>query len=110
MSQMIENSDRGVTLNKGLAWSILTALVAAVWWGGATITRLQVDVQALVTAVGERRQENGGLESRVRTLEAGSSRSAAQLEALNRTLDEVRAEQRSTNDLLRRILQDTGRK
>ena len=105
MSQMIENSDRGVTLNKGLAWSILTALVASVWWGGATITALQSDVQALVRAVGERREENTGLESRVRALESGSSRAGAQLEALSRSMDEMRAEQRATNDLLRRILQ-----
>ena len=102
---MIENSDRGITLNKGLAWTILMALVSGVWWGGATITRLQSDVQSLTAAVSERRSENGGLEGRVRALESGSSRAGAQLEALSRSMDEMRAEQRATNDLLRRILQ-----
>lgn len=101
---MIENSDRGITLNKGLAWTILMALVSSVWWGGATITRLQSDVQSLTAAVSERRSENGGLEGRVRTLETGSSRTGAQLEAMGQALGEIRAEQRATNDLLRRLV------
>lgn len=101
---MIENSDRGITLNKGLAWTILMALVSSVWWGGATITRLQSDVQGLTSAISERRTENGGLESRVRALENGSSRTDAQLDALGQALSEIRAEQRATNDLLRRLV------
>lgn len=101
---MIENSDRGITLNKGLAWTILMALVSGVWWGGATITRLQSDVQSLTAAVSERRSENGGLEGRVRALENGSSRTDAQLDSLGQALSEIRAEQRATNDLLRRLV------
>lgn len=101
---MIESSDRGITLNKGLAWTILMALVSGVWWGGATITRLQSDVQGLTAAISERRSENGGLESRVRTLENGATRLDAKLEGVARTLDELRDEQRATNELLRRLL------
>jgi hypothetical protein len=37
---MIENSERGVTINKTLAWGMLLSLVSGVWFGGATIAKL----------------------------------------------------------------------
>ena len=37
----IENSDRGITLNRSLAWTMLIAILSGAFWAGQTITALQ---------------------------------------------------------------------
>lgn len=110
MNKIIENADRGVTLNKQLAWTMLVALVGAVWWGGSTITKLQASTENLVDAVSEtrstiadERQTARALEARVRALEASATRQNAQFEALSKGMDELKTQQRETNALLRKI-------
>ena len=108
---MIENSDRGLTINKPLAWTILTALVALVWFGGTTITGLQnatanltaalVETKALIAA---ERASSASLESRVRSLENSATRQDTRFDAMAQSLEELKAEARQTNGLLRRLL------
>ena len=43
---MIENIDRGVTLNKPLAWTMFVAVVTLVWYGGTTVTMQQASDSA----------------------------------------------------------------
>ena len=113
---MIENSDRGVTLNKSLAWTMFAAIVSLVWWGGSTITSLQSATQQLAEAVKQiqAKQDRDGDEvlskfsindGRIRTLEQLGARTGAQYENLSQSLSEVKTEQRQTNELLRQILQ-----
>ena len=103
-SPMIENSDRGITFNKQLAWTMLAALVAVVWYGGTTISGLQNSVENLVILSGETRVSASGLESRIRALEVTSTRQDARFDALSRSLEEVKSAQRESNDLLRQII------
>lgn len=73
---MIENSDRGLTINKQLGWSMLVVLVGLVWWGGSTLAQLQSATTALTAAL----QETRGLIANERT-------TAAQIEVRVRTLE-----------------------
>lgn len=108
---MIENSDRGLTINKSLAWTMLVALVGLVWYGGSTITGLENATSSLTLALADtkiliaaERQAATSLESRVRTLENSATRQDARFDALSRSLEELKAESRQTNDLLRRLV------
>lgn len=113
---MIENSDRGITLNKQLAWTILSALVVGGMWIGSTVTGLQGSTRNLSEAISEtrstisaERQSNSALEQRIRILENTSSRQDARFDALNLSLEEVKSAQRETNTLLRQINTTSGK-
>lgn len=106
----IENSERGITLNKSLAWTMLAALVGLVWYGGTTVARLSHTLDTQTAALSELRAalatDRGttmALESRIRALEQGSVRLDVRLDAMVAVIEEIRASQRETNDLLRRI-------
>jgi len=109
---MIENTDRGITLNKTLAWTMLVALVSLVWFGGTTVASLKASTDNLAASITEARQTATTdrqaavrIEARVRALETNASRTGAEFEALRQSLNEVKSAQRETNDLLRRMLQ-----
>ena len=38
---MIETNDRGITINKALAWTMLVSVAGLIWWGGGTLASLQ---------------------------------------------------------------------
>lgn len=108
---MIENSDRGLTINKQLAWTMLVALIALVWYGGSTITGLQNATDTLTLALGDtktliaaERASSVTLEARVRTLENSATRQDTRFDGLSQSLEELKAETRQTNDMLRRLL------
>lgn len=56
---MIENSDRGITINKSLAWTMLVAIVAGGFWVGTVVTSTQHGIAVL-----EERQTEDRLEIR----------------------------------------------
>lgn len=112
---MIENSDRGITLNKQLAWTLACALVAGGIWVGTTITGLQAAQAALTSALEDIRslvasdrqtavQQDGQIEQRVRLIENTISRQDAQFTAFAQSLEEVKAAQREANELLRQLV------
>ena len=107
---MIENSDRGITLNKQLAWTVLSAMVLGGMWIGGTVTGLQNTTANLNDAIDETRQtivaekqSSSALEIRIRDLEVASTRQNTRFDALTQSLEEVKAAQRETNGLLRQI-------
>lgn len=106
---MIENSDRGITLAKPLAWSMLVAIIGAVWFGASTIAGLTSATQGVTSALAVMQASNGQIEGRVRALENNASRQDARFDGLKQSLDEVKSQQRETNDLLRKILQGDKR-
>ncbi|MBI6628313.1 hypothetical protein JAO82_00325 [Pontibaca sp. S1109L] len=71
---MIENSDRGITLNKALAWTMASGLIAAGLYVGLQVatlsTRIDEASRASLAATGERQQ----IEVRVRSLEQSKAR------------------------------------
>ena len=114
-SPMIENSDRGITMNKQLAWAIATSLSIGGFWIGTTVMGLQVttarfsadlvDSRAAISAdIATEKQAAMVLEARVRTLEVSTTRQDARYDALSRSLDELKSQQRETNDLLRQMM------
>jgi len=54
---MIEQSERGVTLNKTLAWSILVALVSGGIWLGTVVTEAKNGLETLSERDAENRQD-----------------------------------------------------
>lgn len=117
--KMIENSDRGITLNKPLAWTMAVAIVSCVWFGGVTIQRLQSTAEHLASAVSElqgdiaseraqaeirdngRRAQAEMLEQRIRTLETSSARQGVQFDTLKASIDEMKLQLRELTELLR---------
>ncbi len=107
---MIENSERGITINKTLGWGRLLSLISLVWFGGTTVANLKSLTDNLATAITETRQTvaedqsiAAQIEARVRALETNASRTDAEFRALRQSLDEVKSAQRETHELLRRI-------
>ena len=102
---MIENSDRGITLAKPLAWSILVSISTAVFFGGVTIASIGSSTQNVIDKLTAMQVISTQVEVRVRALENNASRQDARFEALKQSLDEVKDGQRETNALLRQLMQ-----
>lgn len=78
---MIESTDRGITINKALAWTMLVTVAGLIWWGGGTLASLQGAADRLTTALMETREmivveraSTAQLEARVRALENSATR------------------------------------
>ncbi len=77
----IENSDRGITLNKTLAWSMAVSLAIFLFWAGRTVQGMDSSVATLAVAVAEQdaeqadaRHERGILNERLKVLEIDKAR------------------------------------
>lgn len=101
---VIENSDRGITLNKGLAWTVGTGLIGAGVYVGITIASLTTALDSQNDQISEARQSRSGIEMRVRVLENNAAGSEVQFRNLSSGLEEVKAAQRETNALLRQLV------
>lgn len=108
---MIENSDRGITLNKGLAWTIVSGLVAAGIWVGiqtatlsAGIGELQGDLNSAIAVQATEAARRDQLAERVRGLETKSAARDASYQHLSRNLQELKSQLTDNNRLLREIL------
>ena len=53
---MIENTERGITINKALAWTMLVSVAGLIWWGGGTLASLQSAADRLTVALTETRE------------------------------------------------------
>lgn len=103
---MIENSDRGITLNKSLAWTMLVSLAALIWWGGTTLANLQSATVMLTAALGENKVAIVAVEQRVRSLENTQTRVDAQFGGMRETLQEIKDQNRAIEQLVRQYLQE----
>ena len=108
---MIENSDRGITLNKGLAWTIVSALVAGSIWLGTQTATATNGIEGLEGQLEEVKDDTKSqiidIKNRVRSLEGQSNRQAVASSHVNSELDEVQRQLRENNQLLRRLLQQS---
>lgn len=117
MTTHIENSDRGLTINKSLAWTIVTSLAAALFWYASTTQSMKSSIEqinsALASIEGARRAdlvETKQLEGRVRVLENDSTKQAAQYEGLAKSIEELKLAQKETNELLRQLIRGSAAK
>lgn len=83
MTRHIENSDRGITINKSLAWTMASALVAGGIWVGVQITEAQYgintlqerqvedrrDIRTNARRIGDLTSSNARIEQRLDTIE-----------------------------------------
>ncbi|MBB1499632.1 hypothetical protein [Paracoccus sp. MC1862] len=109
---MIDNTDRGITVNKALAWTMLVSVTGLIWWGGGTLASLQGAAERLTVALMETREmivaeraSSAQLEARVRALENSAVRQDVRFDALSASIDELKQQGRESNDLLRELAQ-----
>ena len=109
---MIETSDRGITINKALAWTMLVSVAGLIWWGGGTLASLQGAADRLIMALTETREmivveraSSAQLEARVRALETSAARQDTRFDALSVSINELKSQARETNTLLRELAQ-----
>ena len=109
---MIETSDRGITINKALAWTRLVSVAGLIWWGGGTLASLQGAADRLTMALTETREmivveraSSAQLEARVRALETSAARHDTRFDALSVSINELKSQARETNTLLRELAQ-----
>jgi len=109
---MIEHTERGITINKALAWTMLVSVAGLIWWGGGTLASLQSAADQLTTALKETREmivaeraSSAQLEARVRVLENSATRQDVRFDALSVSINELKLQARETNTLLREMAQ-----
>ena len=109
---MIENNERGITINKALAWTMLVSATGLIWWGGGTLASLQGAADRLTSALTESREmimveraSSAQLEARVRVLENSATRQDTRFDALSLSINELKQQARETNALLRELAQ-----
>lgn len=71
---VIENSDRGITLNKQLAWTIGCGLIGAGLYVGLQIATMAGQIHAGAQNLLDAKTERGELSARVRVLEIAKGR------------------------------------
>lgn len=111
---MITNEDRGITLNKSLAWTIGVALVSVGLFVGmelaATRTQqknileqLQAMQQASQTRQSEAALARSQLDTRLRAVETTTAADRSEITALRRELGDFRTELRQTVQILQQL-------
>ena len=109
---MLEQNERGITINKALAWTMLVSVAGLIWWGGGTLASLQSAADRLTVALTETREmimaeraSSAQLEARVRALENSATRQDVRFDALSLSINELKQQARETNTLLRELAQ-----
>jgi len=99
-TQMIENSDRGLTLDKRLAWGILVTIAGGGFWVGVQVTELASGVETLgdrqtedresiadnTRAINALRSSNARIDQRLANIETSASRTEASVVEILRYL------------------------
>ena len=109
---MTETTERGITINKALAWTILVSVIGLIWWGGGTRASLQGAADRLTSALTDTREmimaeraSSAQLEARVRVLENSATRQDVRFDALSLSINELKLQAREANTLLRELAQ-----
>ena len=109
---MTDLSERGITINKALAWTMLVSATGLIWWGGGTLASLQGAADRRTLALTETREmilaeraSSAQLEARVRALETSAARQDTRFDALSVSINELKSQARETNTLLRELAQ-----
>ena len=109
---MTETTERGISINKALAWTMLVSVTGLIWWGGGTLASMQGAADRLTSALTETREmivaeraNSAQLEARVRALENSATRQDTRFDALALSIIELKQKARETNTLLRELAQ-----
>lgn len=113
-NRIIENSDRGITLNKSLAWTIAITFLAGAFWVGVQVTNASNGIHSLSESIQDLRAEATirqeadrkqriEVDLRLRSLETTRAADASEITALRRDLTDFRTELRETISVLRNM-------
>lgn len=109
----IEVSDRGITLSKTLAWTIVTGLVLAAFWLGSEMRGTQEALKSLVAQQNDSRVETADFrrdtDRRIRILESSRASNDSELVALRRDVTSVSQDIRDMKELLERYFRPPTR-
>lgn len=94
---MIENSERGITINKSLAWTVVTAVLAGGIWIGIEINAARQGIEALTVRQSEDRADIRENTKEIVTLRSSGARVDQRLMAIEQSA-------RRTEDTLTEIL------
>ncbi|MHA7852186.1 hypothetical protein [Roseovarius sp.] len=97
---MIESSERGITLNKNLAWGILVTIAGGGFWVGVQVTELasgvatlgdrqvedRADIAENARAIQALRSSNARIDQRLANIETSASRTAESVTEILRYL------------------------
>jgi len=104
---MIENSDRGITVNKALAWTIVSGLLAGGFFMGselastkAILTEMKLSSEASRLEI---KRVTDGIDTRLRAVETSRASDATEIIALRRDIGDFRREVRELTALLERL-------
>lgn len=100
-SLRIENSERGLTITKSLAWTIITAMAVGGFWFGAQITTIKGDLDALNGVNSTATAARADIEARLRVVEFSDIATRRDLKAVTDSITEIKDAQREILDLLR---------
>ena len=53
---MTDLNERGITINRALAWILLVSVTGLIWWGGGSLASLQGAADRLTLALTETRE------------------------------------------------------
>lgn len=109
----ITNEDRGVTINKSLAWTMIAGLIGAGLWLGTELSGTKTALISLASEQSQRHAETiqyrRDAEQRFRALEMSRATDGSEIGALRRDLTEFRTDIRELKDLLRGLEGQLGR-
>lgn len=116
----MEVGDRGITLSKALAWTIVTGLCVAAYWLGSEMRHTQTTLEGLVKQQTERHaetmsyrrdieQQSREQDRRIRVLEAAREASTSEMTALRRDLTGFRQDMRDLKELIEGLQEELRR-
>ena len=85
----IQNDERGITLNKTLAWTILSTLLAGAFWLGVTLNGVAAKIEAVAESQQMTQREAAEVRARVSALERSEARGDARLESILQLLARI---------------------
>jgi enoyl-[acyl-carrier-protein] reductase (NADH) len=96
----IENSERGITLNKSLAWTIVSALVGAGIWVGMQVSSTRTELTLLTKRAEEDRAKIDSAQAAIASLQTFSARVDQRLIGIETT---VHRTEQQTIEILREL-------
>ena len=102
---MIENSDRGITLNKSLAWAILTGVMAGGIWVGIQVNSARDGIDNLTERQAEDRRDIRSNTEAIVSLRTGNARIEQRLTNIERMAQRTES---SVSEVLRRLTGDAS--
>lgn len=89
LTPRIQSDERGITLNKSLAWTIVVAMILGGMWVGARDADTKARLITLETMTRDRAAQISNLDGRIRPLENQSEVVRSQLIEIGRGIERI---------------------